>query len=332
MAIHRSSFLGPFSLRPSPGELGFECPILDRVERTAVADGSVLALSLFHPECQSMKNCLWLAMAFAVVFGVFVSESDVRGGRGGGGGGRPGGGAGGLSAGRLGGRAAGDRGAGDREVGDRGAGDRGAGDRGAGDRQIGDHQFSEGQLQERADRSLGQRSQTAEEARRSGTFGNNRTSQLKINYTGKNQPFSSAWYGNHPSAWQSANLRSDAWTAASLGSATAWLGARAIAATNDTVYTGESDSDDNSQDSDDSLTQEGETPLPADEEFLPLGVFALAPQQQTTANSVVQLAISRDGIVRGTYVDLLTNQEQSIEGPWTSSLNELPGGSEPTAP
>lgn len=226
-----------------------------------------------------MKSVVWLTLAVAVVSSVSATQVEARGG-GGGRGGRPGGN---PSAGRSGDRSIGDRSVGDRQVGNRDSG-------------------------VRDNRDAAQRAQAVNASKGSGKFAN-KTSQLKTNYTGKNQPFSGAWYANHPRAWQYTHPHADAWAVASLGAAGTWLGLNAL--NNGTVYTAETATDDETGDS---LAQEGETDLPADDSFLTLGVFALAPQRETDANAIVQLAINRDGIVRGTYVDLLTNQEQSIEG------------------
>jgi len=51
-----------------------------------------------------------------------------------------------------------------------------------------------------------------------------------------------------------------------------------------------------------------------DTTFLPLGVFSIAPQGQAEASTLVQLAVSKTGIVRGTYYDLLTDHDQPIRG------------------
>jgi hypothetical protein len=237
--------------------------------------GQPVIFSLFD-KGRPMKNVVWLTLAGAIVLGASAEQAEARGGGRGGVGGRPGGN---ISAGRS-GSYLGNRSAGDRSVGDRQSGNRDAADRALSTSATG----SSGKLA-------------------------NKTSQLKTSYTGKSQPFSPAWYADHPRAWQAVNPHADAWAVASLGAAGAWLGVNAL--TNDTVYTAETESDDAT---DDSLTQEGETDLPADDAFLPLGVFAIAPRQETDANAILQLAVNRDGIVRGTYVDLLTNQEQSIEG------------------
>jgi len=62
------------------------------------------------------------------------------------------------------------------------------------------------------------------------------------------------------------------------------------------------------------LAKSGATDPAKDTAFLPLGVFSLAPQGQTEASALVQLAISKTSIVRGTYYDLLTDQDHPIRG------------------
>lgn len=48
--------------------------------------------------------------------------------------------------------------------------------------------------------------------------------------------------------------------------------------------------------------------------FMPLGVFTLAPENQTESTAIIQLAIAKDGTVRGTYHDLLANTAIPIHG------------------
>ncbi|MHB8897724.1 MAG: hypothetical protein ACYC6Y_03150 [Thermoguttaceae bacterium] len=59
-----------------------------------------------------------------------------------------------------------------------------------------------------------------------------------------------------------------------------------------------------------------ETP-PADAEWMPLGVFALTPDGQATGPDptlFLQLAISKEGIISGTFFNSTTNETQAIEG------------------
>lgn len=51
-----------------------------------------------------------------------------------------------------------------------------------------------------------------------------------------------------------------------------------------------------------------------DAAFLPLGVFTLAPENQTEATAMLQLALGKDGVLRGTYHDLLGNADHPIHG------------------
>jgi hypothetical protein len=62
------------------------------------------------------------------------------------------------------------------------------------------------------------------------------------------------------------------------------------------------------------LAVKGE-PEPAKEAaFMPLGVFSLAPENQTEATALLQLALGKDGVLRGTYHDLLGNADHPIRG------------------
>jgi uncharacterized protein (TIGR03000 family) len=52
----------------------------------------------------------------------------------------------------------------------------------------------------------------------------------------------------------------------------------------------------------------------AENEWKPLGVFALVQGEQTEANSVFQLTINKTGILRGTYYDALTGTTLAVQG------------------
>jgi hypothetical protein len=51
-----------------------------------------------------------------------------------------------------------------------------------------------------------------------------------------------------------------------------------------------------------------------DEKFMPFGVFTLAPENQTEATAMLQLAVSKQGVLRGTYDDLLSDVDHPIRG------------------
>lgn len=157
----------------------------------------------------------------------------------------------------------------------------------------------------------------------------NKFSQLQANFTSKNEPFSPAWYADHPGAWQYTHPHADAWAVATLGAASAWLGLAALGYPADdgvsevyTADTGVAQQDEQLADQavagEDktaaALAAEGAVDLPKDTKFLSLGVYALAPAEQNQASSLVQLSVTPDGILRGSYVDLLSDQEQTIVG------------------
>ena len=50
------------------------------------------------------------------------------------------------------------------------------------------------------------------------------------------------------------------------------------------------------------------------DEFAPLGVFSLAEPGQTQANTMLQLAINKQGVVRGNYLNQLTNERSQLYG------------------
>jgi hypothetical protein len=56
---------------------------------------------------------------------------------------------------------------------------------------------------------------------------------------------------------------------------------------------------------------------PAAEDWMPLGVFAVTSDGQPTGaepNMFVQLAVSKQGVISGTFQNTMTNNAQAIEG------------------
>lgn len=154
------------------------------------------------------------------------------------------------------------------------------------------------------------------------------------------RPFSRGWYGRHPGAWGGGWGWGNPWRTAGWGNAAEWLGLGAATApvwhgygaTNTTIY----DTDNEDLDAPEARFTEGRNATvdelatetkgarelaakgvnePAkDAAFLPLGVFTLAPENQTEATALVQLALGKDGTLRGTYHDLLGNADHQIRG------------------
>ena len=155
-----------------------------------------------------------------------------------------------------------------------------------------------------------------------------------------NRPFSNGWYAGHRGAWGGGWGWGNPWGIAGWGSTAAWLGLGAAAtplwggygATNTTVY--DTDNEDLNQPGNaftggqnltpaelaaqsaaaQNLAAQGNPEPGQQDQFMPLGVFSLAPENQTEATALLQLAVSKDGIVRGTYYDLLSDTDQPIRG------------------
>ncbi len=260
-----------------------------------------------------MKKCAWVALALVAVVGFSIDRADARGGGGfRGGGARPSGGY-------------------------RPSGNFGAGQNFGGQR-IGGQNFNDGSKLENSplrsnvgngqfDKTQGAPIQKLQSARTSAVGqAQNKTSQLQANFTSKNEPFSPAWYADHPGAWQYTHPHADAWAVAGIGATAAWLGIGAgyAAADDGTYYTSDDDSTDDDATTEDTQPQQeqdaaqlaaaGAVDVPNNTQFLPLGVYALAPAGHSDATAVVQLSVTKDGILRGSYCDLISDQGQTIFG------------------
>jgi hypothetical protein len=154
------------------------------------------------------------------------------------------------------------------------------------------------------------------------------------------RPFSRGWYGRHAGAWGGGWGWGNPWHTAAWGTAAGWLGLGGGVApawhgygpTSTTIY--DTDSEDLqapehqfsegrsvsvAEIADDTraargLAAKGEPEPGKDAAFLPLGVFSLAPENQTEATALLQLALGKDGLLRGTYHDLLGNADHPIRG------------------
>ena len=61
-------------------------------------------------------------------------------------------------------------------------------------------------------------------------------------------------------------------------------------------------------------TSESTTPAAGAEDWKPLGVFSLVQGQQRNSTSVFQLAVDKNGVIRGNYDNLLTNEVKPVQG------------------
>lgn len=171
------------------------------------------------------------------------------------------------------------------------------------------------------------------------------------NWAHHNRPFSRGWYGRHGGAWGRGWGWGNPWAISTFGATAAWLGLEAAepiygdygtvnnVLTSDTEDADPADAANQPANLDNEnqtapaasasntpqltpqqvaaarqLAASGKNDPANDTSFLPLGVFSIAPQGQADASAMVQLAVSKTGIVRGTYYDLLTDHDQPIRG------------------
>jgi hypothetical protein len=140
--------------------------------------------------------------------------------------------------------------------------------------------------------------------------------------------FHSGWYVDHPVAWRAA-----AWTAAAVWAGTAWgtvsssCGYPAEPAVYDYGTTVAYEGDQVLYNGEPIVTAEqyteqaaaiadhGEKAQPSEkEEWMSLGVFGIVKGEDTEANQIFQLAIDKDGILRGNYYDALSDSTLPVHG------------------
>jgi hypothetical protein len=141
--------------------------------------------------------------------------------------------------------------------------------------------------------------------------------------------YGAGWYGAHPGAWFATGWAAGAaWNAATWSALGGWFGyglggpvynynyGSNIVYENGNVYVGNQDAGTSAEyyDQAAALADAGNQADPASADWLPLGVFALAPAGQKQSNIVVQLAVDKQGLVRGNYTDTFSGQPVTIHG------------------
>jgi uncharacterized protein (TIGR03000 family) len=140
--------------------------------------------------------------------------------------------------------------------------------------------------------------------------------------------FYPGWYGAHPGCWAAAGWAAGAaWTAASAASLSAFCSIPAEPIYYDygnTIVYQDNNVYDNGQEvatapqyeqQAATIAQQGqEAQPPATDKWQPLGVFALVQGDDTTSNTMFQLAVNQEGIIRGNYYDGLMDSTSTVYG------------------
>jgi hypothetical protein len=137
------------------------------------------------------------------------------------------------------------------------------------------------------------------------------------------------WYAAHPGCWYAAGWAAGAaWTAATWAAVDSYVGYAGeppydygygtdIVYQNNNVYVGGTDVGTAQQYAQQATTlavagQAVDPPPTAD--WKPLGVFALVPGDQKTSNNLFQLAVDKNGVIRGNYYDGVMDTTTPVYG------------------
>lgn len=135
------------------------------------------------------------------------------------------------------------------------------------------------------------------------------------------EPFTPAWYWEHPNAWKATHPHADEAAVATAAGLAAWLAVAPYAATSsggttvieETVILDEPEPAETPVEEDVSLEDpQIDTAMP--EEWMLLGVYKLLAPGETDATRMIELAVARDGSVGGSHYDRIRNQVDPIQG------------------
>jgi hypothetical protein len=140
--------------------------------------------------------------------------------------------------------------------------------------------------------------------------------------------YGQAWQTDHPGAWTAAGWGAGAaWTAATWNSLGAYCGYAAqpvyydygnnVTYQGNDVYVNGQDTGTSQQYYDQAATLASTgtaAAAPSDGDWLPLGVFSFSKQDHPSSNLVLQLAVNKQGVIRGNYTDTISKQTQPVHG------------------
>lgn len=137
------------------------------------------------------------------------------------------------------------------------------------------------------------------------------------------------WYAQYPGAWVAAGLTANAiWNASTWGTTSDYCGyseqppvyydyGNSVVYDENNVYVNGDNVGTAEQyygQASDLAKTGAQAEATSDGDWLPLGVFALAKSGQTKSEVTIQLAVNKQGIIRGNYTDTAINKNQVVQG------------------
>jgi hypothetical protein len=141
--------------------------------------------------------------------------------------------------------------------------------------------------------------------------------------------FHGGWWADHPGAWRAARWLTAAavWGAASWGTCSSYCGYPAepvyydygenIVYEGETVYVNGDSVGTPVQYAEQAITMADtgrQAQATKEEEWLSLGVWTMVQGEQTNGNDLFQLAVNKQGVIRGNYYNVLSETTQPVYG------------------
>jgi hypothetical protein len=140
--------------------------------------------------------------------------------------------------------------------------------------------------------------------------------------------FTPAWYGRYPGAWRAARWAAGAaWATATWAAVSSYCNYPAtpsyydygsnVVFEGDTVYMDGEPANTATQyvQQATDISEAGRAAKPAEnEEWQPLGVFALVRGEEETSDKIFQLAVNKQGVIRGNYYDAFADNTLPVYG------------------
>jgi hypothetical protein len=140
------------------------------------------------------------------------------------------------------------------------------------------------------------------------------------NYQNGPQPFTPAWYTQHPQAWHVTHPYANEWAVATAAGLAGWLGWAYAAPPSsyssttilfDDVPVGPQETD--------TLAEVYVDASPSDVvlpsgDWMPLGVYSLVGAPDRPPTQLLQLSVDRQGVIRGIYYDAVTDTSHNVIG------------------